>query len=159
MSSSDSQEDSLPVPPPRHKRKAKKTKKSRATTDDNTDTTTSNTNDRETVVATSTTASNNSSPINNISSNGKETRLKSKDAKKGDLAWFSTSDRFGIPLVPTISGNEFLFLFDFDFVGGRYIFKKILTKYIHKLYFLKSIMNLGLKLLLHGLLYYYLKIK
>lgn len=60
--SSDSQDDSLPVPPPRHKRKAKKTKKSGT----------------------------------------KEKRA--LEAKRDDLGWYSTSTKFGIPLVPTLSG-------------------------------------------------------
>ncbi|XP_066933893.1 uncharacterized protein [Clytia hemisphaerica] len=85
---SDSQGECSPVPPPRHKRKAKKTKKSRATTDP------SNNN-------------NNGSPSSGSgASSGIPKEKKSKEAKKEDLAWFSASDRFGIPLVPTVSGSK-----------------------------------------------------
>lgn len=76
--SSDSQDESQPVPPPRHKRKAKKTKRSRGTTDSTKGATADNT--------------------------GKE--KKSSETKKDDLAWYSASNLIGIPLVPTFSGSK-----------------------------------------------------
>jgi len=91
--SSDSQDESQPVPPPRHKRKAKKTRKSRTATYP--PSANNNNNNGENLIGVT---------------GGKE--KKSLEAKKEDLAWFSASDRFGIPLVPTVSGKMLIIIID-----------------------------------------------